>query len=277
MNRKGVLLLVVMLAGLVLATGPAAADPVRVGLVYSRDQATALAQGHDPLLSYRRAVEEAGGTVLALAVPRPEDDPRGLLTSLDALLLPGGGDVDPSLYGQRPTPWLEGLDRPLDDWEKVVVQTFVKTRRPILGICRGHQIMNVLRGGTLYQDLPRQRGLRAGVVHRADAGGGRTKVALHRIHIRRGTLLHSLLGVDSVVTNSRHHQAVRRLAPGLRVTATSNDGVVEALEGSRGLTLLAVQFHPERMRQEDARFRRLFTWLVRSGETWKRSRHPAPR
>ncbi|MCL2004163.1 MAG: gamma-glutamyl-gamma-aminobutyrate hydrolase family protein [Oscillospiraceae bacterium] len=147
----------------------------------------------------------------------------------DALLLPGGGDIEPSRFGSRPLEnGSETLDLPRDALEFAVFEDFFRLRKPILGICRGMQVANVALGGTLWQDLPSQRGL----THDTPEG---TPPLAHEV----------IFAGRREVVNSFHHQAVRHPGHGLRAVAVSDDGVIEALEHET-YPLRAVQWHPER-------------------------------
>ncbi len=149
----------------------------------------------------------------------------------DGLLLLGGGDIDPALFGERVVNDTVKADVARDRLEIALIQQFAAAGKPIFGICRGIQILNVALGGTLVQDLPAQRGI--------DHSNGR----LHDVSTLTGSRTNALWGPRFTV-NSYHHQAVGRLAPGLMATAVSEDGVIEAVEHKQ-LPLLAVQWHPE--------------------------------
>ena len=166
-----------------------------------------------------------------------------LARACDGLLLPGGGDADPALYGQE-NRGSNPPDHERDRDELELIGQFMAQGKPILGICRGHQMLNIALGGTLVQDLPDER-------HRHDA-----EADADRIHRVRSVhpLMTGLLG-ENFVSNSAHHQAVDRLGEGLCVTCVSEDGVIEGIAHENG-RVLGVQFHPERMafalRREDA-------------------------
>lgn len=207
--------------------------------------------------SYVRALQAAGADVVVLP-PGPHGVPAALLDLLDAVLLPGGVDVDPVEYGESPREGLMEVDTELDAHELALARTAYERRLPLFGICRGQQVVNVALGGTLYQDLARD-----GATDRVHASAkelGRDHVA-HEIEVTPGSHLHAALGAARVAVNSHHHQAVRRVAPGLLVTAVSpGDDVVEGLESEDGL-VLTVQCHPEEMTSH-AWARRLFGAFV---------------
>lgn len=152
------------------------------------------------------------------------------------LLLPGGWDADPALYGQANTGSLH-VDRALDDLQLHAMDAFVKAGRPVLGICRGHQMINVYFGGTLIQHLPESP------AHSRDEGDAGDKV--HPTRAKEGSFLYDLYGAR-FYTNSAHHQAVDRPGEGLQVVQWSGDGVVEGIV-HRALPVWGVQWHPERM------------------------------
>ncbi|WP_369045581.1 gamma-glutamyl-gamma-aminobutyrate hydrolase family protein [Sinomonas sp. P10A9] len=159
--------------------------------------------------------------------------------SFDGVLVMGGGDVDPALYGgDAAHPTIDGVDRAADDAEARLVRDALAARRPVLGICRGLQLINVALGGTLHEDLG------AGGPHRNHANP-QGPMVLHDVAIEPGTRLWGMLGHTATVV-SGHHQAAARVGAGLRVAATAPDGVIEALESAdRDSWLLAVQWHPE--------------------------------
>lgn len=186
--------------------------------------------------SYPRAITQAGGISLIGA----DGDPEEYARIADGILFTGGADLDPDLYKQPVVANNVIFDRMLDDMELALYHAFVGAGKPVFGICRGIQTINVAAGGTLWQDLPTQ--IKTLSDHRKDrliAGKA------HWIQTKQGSLINRLFG-DFLFTNSYHHQAVRDLAPGFRQTAWSDDGIIEAIE-HESLPIFAVQWHPERM------------------------------
>jgi putative glutamine amidotransferase len=207
--------------------------------------------------SYVLALQAAGANVVILP-PGPHGVPAALLDRLDGVLLPGGIDVDPAEYGERPREGLGDVDGELDALELGLARAAFERRLPLFGICRGQQVVNVALGGTLYQDLAHDGA--TDLPHASPKELGRDHVA-HEIEVSPGSHLHAALGAGRLGVNSHHHQAVRRVAPGLLVTALSpRDGVVEGLESEDGL-LLTVQCHPEEMTAHPWA-RRLFSAFV---------------
>jgi putative glutamine amidotransferase len=179
--------------------------------------------------TFKRAVENAGGE--AVTLPSGSDS----LPDVDGLLLPGGWDVDPALYGEVADKAVGPIDRALDDTELTLFRQARESRIPVLGICRGQQVINVAMGGSLIQHLE-DHDVR---VH------GRKHLA-HTIEVDPESELGRAAGETSIRVNSLHHQAVRSLAPGLHQTAKGQDGTVEGLESDDGL-IVAVQCHPEEL------------------------------
>ena len=206
---------------------------------------------------YLEAVRTAG------ARPQVLDgkDPR--LEGIDGLLLTGGGDLEASHYGERPHPKEVNLDPPRDRFELEVTRHALDADRPMLGICRGLQVLNVVSGGTLLQDIPAQTS--SAQPHQVDEP--RDALA-HWIRVSPGSRLADIpdprLTPDSTCrVNSRHHQAPGRIGHGLRVVATSPDGVIEALEHDDARFCVGVQWHPENF-WRSGEFRELFSALVRA-------------
>ena len=193
-----------------------------------------ISTGGGDAANYISAVEAAGGLAEAKYLPWPD-------LSYDGLLLAGGDDMDPVLFGQS-NKGSRGIDRARDEAELALLDAFLGAGKPVLAICRGHQVVNVWLGGDLIQDLD------SALAH---FHGGGKEDRVHSIRAEEGTLLYRLYGpVFSV--NSTHHQALGRLGDGLTTAARSEGGVVEAVE-HRSLPLISVQFHPERMTGAKAR------------------------
>jgi putative glutamine amidotransferase len=181
------------------------------------------------------------------------------LAGIDGLLLTGGEDMDPAWYGADPSPRLSPPSRERDVFELALFAMARQMELPILGICRGIQLVNVALGGSLYQDLPSER---PGVVDH-NAPGDRSARS-HAVRLSQGSRVAEALGTTELKVNSFHHQGVLELAPGLVATGWSDDGLIEAAEGTGDSPwLLAVQWHPEEMYAEDrAPDRGLFRSLI---------------
>jgi putative glutamine amidotransferase len=202
---------------------------------------------------YVRSVERAGAVPVILP-PVDPGDVGALLDRLDGVLLSGGVDVDPALYGQAPHPKLGRVDRRRDDFEIALVREALRRDSPVLAICRGQQVLNVATGGTLVQDIPSS--LERAVGH--DGTGPRCR-RTHRVAVARGTRLREILGQDVASVNSFHHQSVDAVGEGLVVSARCpEDGVVEGLEMPSRAFVLAVQWHPESFCGRPGSFQPLF-------------------
>ncbi|MEJ7812778.1 MAG: gamma-glutamyl-gamma-aminobutyrate hydrolase family protein [Gemmatimonadaceae bacterium] len=197
--------------------------------------------------SYTRAVEQAGGIPLIVAPftsaeAAPELAAR-LLARVDALVLTGGEDVDPALYGASAHPALGTTHRARDATEIALIHAAHERRTPTLAICRGIQTLNVAFGGTLVQDIPSER--QGSLDHDAASNRGSR---VHDVEIELGSRLESVLGTSRLRANSFHHQSLDRLGEGLRVTAMAPDGIIEAAEWVRDdWWAVAVQWHPEEL------------------------------
>ena len=194
-------------------------------------------------VSYVRAVEQAGGVPLVLPPLGASSGVEHLLDVADALILSGGEDVDPSLYGAERHPRLGRVNAARDATEIALVQAARERRIPTLAICRGIQVLNVALGGTLVQDLPSERP--SDITHDHDLG---CTVRVHDVEVDAASRLAQLVGATRLRVNSSHHQAVDAVAPGLCVSARAPDGVVEAVDWEDDdWWALGVQWHPEEM------------------------------
>jgi putative glutamine amidotransferase len=191
--------------------------------------------------AYVRSIQDAGGNAVLLP-PRPAAAAVMLLESLDGLLLTGGSDVDPAAYGAERRPETDAPDPIRDAAEIALIRRALRTHLPLLAICRGQQVLNVALGGDLFQDIVAE----GASAERHDArDNGRGQIA-HPVDVDRTSWLADTTRARSLQVNSLHHQAVRRVARGLRVTATSPDGIIEGLESPDG-RVVAVQSHPEEL------------------------------
>jgi putative glutamine amidotransferase len=222
--------------------------------VYTRERVSPFVQmPYDTVnVGLPQLVEETGAVPLLLT---PTAAVESVLDRIDALVLQGGGDVHPEVYGEEPHPATNTLDRRRDEFELALLAGARRRGMPVLGICRGIQLVNVAYGGTLVQHLPETTDLDH---ERTDAWSS----VAHPASVEPGSRLHAILGVDRLGVNSVHHQAVAVLGRGLRAVAFADDGVVEALE-HESEPVLAVQWHPEWAAAVDwERQRRLFEALL---------------
>jgi putative glutamine amidotransferase len=213
------------------------------------------------LPDYEESVRRAGGEVRELN--RGTDAPADVIKCVHGVLLTGGGDVQPSLYGAIPHPALDPAEPGRDEYEIELVRRAIEADLPVFAICRGIQVLNVARGGTLIQDIPDEVG--TNVEHRIKEP--RFAIA-HEVWLNAGSLLDRTLrerleDADTCDVNSRHHQAVKEPGEGLVVSASAPDGVVEAVEDPSRRFCLGVQWHPENF-WRTGEFRALFEAFVQA-------------
>ena len=207
--------------------------------------------------AYISAVEDAGAVPFIIPVSNDLEKTKKLIDLCDGLLFPGGEDIDPGYYGENPHKNL-GEIRPEGD--KFLFHSLLyalEQRKPALGICKGMQMMVVATGGSLYQDIYSQREEET-FLH---CQSGRRTYGVHQVQIDKDSRLFQILETGQIATNSMHHQSVRTLGKGLRLSAHTEDGIVEAVESLDG-RLIGVQWHPEEMVPESGAMKRLFKNLV---------------
>lgn len=215
---------------------------------------------------YFDAVTASGATAVLLPPqPRPEQAAAAVLDGLDGLILTGGLDVQPELYGAERHPLTDPARADRDAWEIALLAGARERGIPVFGICRGLQLINVAMGGTLHQHLPEALG-----TEKYRIGGG--VFAENVVDVDADTRLAGLVGAGALTVHSYHHQGVDRVADGLHVTARTDDGLVQAVEVDGDDYLVAVQWHPE----ENAEDRRLFLGLVAAAARYRASRTGVP-
>lgn len=222
-------------------------------------------------LDYATAVSAAGGIPVVLP---PNLEPVDALALVDGLLLTGGGDIDPALYGAPVVhPETYGIAPARDAFEIRLVQHAIAHDLPILAICRGIQLLNVALGGTLIQHIP--DAIANSLNHRQHELGIPVDEPAHPVTVIPDTLLARILGTTWLLVNSYHHQAIDRPAPGLVITAYAPDGVIEAAELPSATFVVAVQWHPERLYRQHPLHQALFAALVDAARR-SRTRHGTP-
>lgn len=208
---------------------------------------------------YVQAVELAGGAPLIIPPYLPEKALRAAFERLDGLLLSGGGDISPALFGEEDSGLLWAVDEQRDRTEMMLAQWAQAEQLPLLAICRGIQVLNVSAGGTLIQDIPTQ--VSTTFSHGIVAGRPMNAIA-HPIEVTEGSRLAALVGASEMGVNSAHHQAAKTVGRGMIATARAPDGIIEALEAPELPFCLGVQWHPEVMAGDHPAMRRLFEGLV---------------
>lgn len=214
-----------------------------------------------------RAVEQAGGLPVLIPCHLQPETLRALYQRLDAVLLPGGGDIDPMHYEAQAHPLTTHIDDARDATELSIARWALDDDLPILGICRGNQVLNVAAGGTLIQDIPSS--LTTDLIHSIPYSTPRSHRS-HSVEIDASSRLASILGTTRVDVNSLHHQSVEKTGQSVKVTAHAPDGVVEAIEIPDKRFVVGVQWHPEDMNDDDA-MQRLFNAFVQAARDTMRS------
>ncbi len=201
-----------------------------------------------------------------------EETLRGIYDELDGVFLPGGADIDPASYNEDRHPLCDRTDPPRDHVELTMTRWAMADRKPVLGVCRGLQLINLAAGGTLYQDLADE--YPGSIKHDYFPFGGkyaRDHIA-HGVAVAPNTRLAELIGAGAVPVNSMHHQGIRDLGAGLVASALAPDGLIEGIEGMDGAFLIGVQWHPEALTETDARMRRLFDEFISAATEYRVTR-----
>ncbi|UOF92170.1 gamma-glutamyl-gamma-aminobutyrate hydrolase family protein [Fodinisporobacter ferrooxydans] len=209
---------------------------------------------------YTKGIYAAGGMPVVIPYTDEEELLDKWVNRLDGLLLTGGEDVDPAYFHESAVNGLGEVSPDRDRLEVYLARRLLQLNKPIFGICRGIQVLNVIAGGSLYQDLPRQT---KAMQHSQKAP--RAHLA-HDVDITSGSKLHQLLGTQTIRVNTFHHQAVKQVAPGFLISAKASDGIVEGIESRNHAFVLGVQWHPENLWEKYAVFHRLFAGFVEAAK-----------
>jgi putative glutamine amidotransferase len=214
-------------------------------------------------IDYLIAVALSGGAPVILPSVADHEAIGAILAHVDGVLLTGGGDIHAERYGEAPHPASRLHDPDRDHMELEVTRRAVAMGLPLLGICRGLQLLNVAHGGTLVQDIPSEiPGALEHYIHDIETRP-------HPINIEPDTRLAEIMHADAMLVNSWHHQAVKAVGAGLRIAARAEDGVIEALEAENGAPILAVQCHPEAGDDHYPTHLTLFAWLVEEAMAYR--------
>ena len=235
------------------------AAKVKVGISWQEDINTD-EHGED-LMAYVHTVEKAGGEPVLLDLVKDQEGAKAELAKVDCLIMTGGEDVDPSYYGEEPDPALEDVNKERDVSDMAMLQEAIDEDMAVLCTCRGAQVLNVLSGGSLYQDIPSTEEFKdSGILHRDPE---EVDFTYHEVTIEKDSLLSQIVGKDRLNVNSWHHQGLKDIGENLKVTATSDDGMVECIERTDCTYVIGVQWHPEWSVEEgDDSFLVFFTDLM---------------
>lgn len=218
------------------------------------------ADGHPTISiqhSYVNAVINAGGVAIPIPSILPDEDLRQLYSQLDGILFTGGGDVSLDHFSGSPHPRIDGVDDARDTTEISLMRSAVNDGKPLLGICRGAQVMNVALGGTLYTHIFDQ--LKGAIDH--DYPGNLRRAIVHPVNVDESSRSAEIFGETLLNVNSLHHQGLKDIAPGLKVVGHAPDGLVEVVEIPEHPYAVAVQWHPEWLTDQPS-MRRLFKTFV---------------
>jgi len=208
---------------------------------------------------YSKAIRYCGGAPVLIPIAQSRETLQRILGQLNGLLLSGGPDIHPRSYREKPLPELGEVDEDLDRMELEIAKMAFQTNLPILAVCRGIQVLNVSRGGTLYQDIPTQ--VQDSVNHLQNLD---KTIQTHTIRIEGKTILHRIFRKTEIWVNGKHHQAIKDLAPDFVISARARDGIIEAIEHPSKPFVLGVQWHPEGTWEKDLYSKKLFRAFVRA-------------
>lgn len=211
------------------------------------------------LPGYFEGILAAGGIPVMLPLLSAEEDLTMLTDSMDGFLFTGGQDVDPEIYQKTVLEWCKEIYSPRDEMEVRLLKQVITKDKPILGICRGLQLMNSALGGSLFQDISQEMKRDLKVLHLQHHN---YEFPIHDVKIERDSLLYKILQEDCIRVNSIHHQGISDLSPQVKASACSEDGLIEAIEIREMTFGLAVQWHPEFLFQKDSHALNLFKALV---------------
>ena len=203
--------------------------------------------------TYVKVIEDMGGLPILLPYVEKEESFGCFAALCDGFFFSGGADLHPSRYGEEIKPMCAEIQEHRDEIEFRAFEKIIGTKKPILAICRGAQLINAALGGTLYQDIPSE--ISTPILHRQ----AEEKFEFsHGVNISKNTPLYELLEAEKIRANSFHHQAIKALGEGLRVMATADDGIIEAVYSTDYPYLRAYQWHPERLYEKDGHNRKIF-------------------
>jgi len=235
-----------------------------IGITMSLDDSKNIAKLGE---KYIRAVEKAGGIPLAIPPLQDKNALSVIVQKLDGIILSGGPDIDPSYYHQLPHIRLGNVCPRRDETEIYIATEIIKKSKPLLGICRGLQVMNVAMGGTIFQDI--SSNIKEPIKHMQDAPRWHKSHEIEIVDI--DSLIYKIIGKPRIRVNSFHHQSINKPAPDLKITALAPDGVIEAMESKGEGFCIGVQWHPEEL-IDDIAHMRLFEFMIDAAKDIKTRR-----
>ena len=219
--------------------------------------------------NYTESVILAGGTPMLIPITTDSLVLTDILNRLDGIILIGGDDIHPSYYKETPIEQLGEVDSLRDVYDIALIQGATHRNIPMLGICRGEQLINVAFGGTLYQDIPSQYPDTT-VQHQQSESN---RIPTHMVNLLPDSEIARITGQTQLFTNSHHHQAVKQIAPGFRVTGWSTDSIPEVIESTCEYPIWGVQFHPEALTVAgDTTFAKLFHFLIQKADAYRQKK-----
>lgn len=225
-----------------------------IGITCYHDHTAGVHRQND---TYINAVKKAGGIPILLPCLQAQSDILQHLAIINGLIISGGPDADPIYFGEEPHPALGNIHPAMDAYEIPLIQEALKQDMPLLGICRGEQMLNIAVGGNLIQDIPAS--IKNPLKHRQDAP---RHYKTHSVNVVVGTILAQILGDGTLRVNSFHHQSVKDVPSGFAISANAPDGIIEAIESTQHSFALGLQWHPEGMWNVDDNYDALFNALV---------------
>ena len=208
--------------------------------------------------AYVNAVIKAGGSPVLIPLTSNTQTLDKIISCIDGLILTGGGDIYAPLFGEELHSSVSSWDIDRDQYDLYLVRSAIRKQIPILGICRGHQVLNVAMGGNIYQDIPSQ--IPDSRIHHDQTEA--KSICTHRVFVKQGSLLHRITGQEDICINSIHHQSVKTIATGFEAVAFAEDGVVEAIESNEEKAILGVQWHPEHLTEVSPAMHDTFCYLT---------------
>lgn len=202
--------------------------------------------------AYVKAIEQSGGVPFIIPVNTNKENIKKQIEAMDGIIISGGVDVNPILYNEEPINELGVIHPDIDEFDVEAIKIALELNKPIMGICRGLQVLNVALGGTLHQDLSYTKCSK--IKHVQDT---KPYLGTHYIEIKEDSLLSEVLG-NKILVNTYHHQSIKDIGKELEVIAYSNDGIIEAIQGTGNNFVLGVQWHPEMMCEKDEKMLNLF-------------------